>query len=92
MNKPAPPPGFDENPEWTEGDFAHARPAGEVLPAQVIAALRRPGRPAGRRTSQRRQVTLRLPESVIDYFRADGPGWQTRAIAVLEREAKNGRR
>lgn len=45
MNKPAPPPGFDENPEWTEGDFAHARPAGEVLPAQVIAALRRPGIP-----------------------------------------------
>jgi uncharacterized protein (DUF4415 family) len=37
-------------------------------------------------------VTLRLPVSVIDYFRADGPGWQTRAIAVLEREAKNGRR
>ena len=36
------------------------------------------------------QVTLRLPGAVIEHFKAAGPGWQTRAVAVLEREAKRG--
>lgn len=44
------------------------------------------GRPPGSTTSDRQQVTLRLPRSVIEYFKADGPGWQTRAVAALERE------
>lgn len=44
------------------------------------------GRPPGSVTSDRQQVTLRLPRAVIEHFKADGPGWQTRAIAVLERE------
>jgi len=29
----------DENPEWTEEDFARARPAREVLPPALYAAL-----------------------------------------------------
>lgn len=77
-----------DNPEWTAADFARARPADEVLPAEVVAALRRRGRPAGIRTSDRKQVTLRLPRSVIEHFKAGGPGWQTRAVAVLVREAR----
>ena len=53
---------FDEdNPEWTEEDFARARPASEILPPHIVAMLvRKPGRPAGSTTSTRRQVTLRL--------------------------------
>ncbi len=75
----------DENPDWTEADFARARPAPEVLPAEVIAAFgRKPGRPHGSTRSDRQQVTLRLPRHVIEHFKRDGPGWQTRAIAVLE--------
>ena len=92
MGKPPPPEDFDDNPEWTDGDFARARPASEVLPPEVVAALRRPGRPIGSLTSDRSQVTLRLPRSVIEYFKAEGPGWQTRAVAVLEREASGGGR
>jgi uncharacterized protein (DUF4415 family) len=88
MSKRPPPADFDENPEWTDEDFALARPAREVLPPEAVAALRRPGRPIGSRTSERKQVTLRLPRSVIEYFKAEGPGWQTRAVAVLEREAR----
>ncbi|MEO7027129.1 MAG: BrnA antitoxin family protein [Caulobacteraceae bacterium] len=91
MKKLPPPPDFDENPEWTEADFAQARPASEVLPPEVAAALRRPGRPIGSRSSDRKQVTLRLPRSVIEHFKAGGPGWQTRAVAVLEREATGSR-
>lgn len=44
------------------------------------------GRPLGSVTSDRKQVTLRLPRAVIEHFKEGGPGWQTRAIAVLERE------
>lgn len=29
----------DDNPEWTDEDFARARPAAEVLPGKVVAAL-----------------------------------------------------
>jgi uncharacterized protein (DUF4415 family) len=40
MNRPDPTspfdadPDFDDNPEWTEEDFAKARPASEVLPPE----------------------------------------------------------
>ena len=43
MNKMPPPADFDENPEWTEEDFAKARPASEVLPPEVAALLVRRG-------------------------------------------------
>ncbi len=88
MKKQPPPDGFDDNPEWTDADFARARPASQVLPAAAAEALRRPGRPVGSGSSHRKQVTLRLPLSVIEHFKAAGPGWQTRAVAVLERESR----
>lgn len=31
----------------------------------------------------KRQVTLRLDADLLDWFRAEGPGWQTRMNAVL---------
>jgi uncharacterized protein (DUF4415 family) len=88
--KTAPPEDFDDNPEWTVEDFASARPASQVLPTSAVGALRRPGRPIGAVSSSRKQVTLRLPLSVIEHFKAAGPGWQTRAVAVLERESRRG--
>lgn len=89
MTKMPPPEDFDDNPEWTEADFAQAQRASDALPAAAAAVLvRRPGRPAGTHTSDRQQVTLRLPRAVIAHFKAGGPGWQTRAVAVLEREIK----
>jgi predicted RNA-binding protein with PUA-like domain len=30
----------EENPEWTARDFAKAKPASEVLPAEVIAQFK----------------------------------------------------
>lgn len=39
-------PAFDENPEWTEEDFARARPASEVHGKEFAAAMIRP-RPEG---------------------------------------------
>ena len=86
MSKSPPPAAYDDNPEWTEADFARARPADEVLPPAIAAALvkRGRGRPAG---SDKEQVTLRLDREVLDRFRAGGPGWQTRMNEALRRVA-----
>lgn len=87
MASKLPPVVFDEdNPEWTEADFARARPANEVLPPAAAAALikRGRGRPAG---SDKEQVTLRLDRDVLAHFRAGGPGWQTRINDALREVA-----
>lgn len=78
----------DDNPEWTEADFAAARPASEVLPPEVLALLvRKPGRPLGwSKPNAKQQVTLRLDPDVIEGWRKSGPGWQSRMNAAL-REA-----
>jgi uncharacterized protein (DUF4415 family) len=84
-HKDFPPVVFDDdNPEWTEEDFARAKRAGEVLPPEVIAAFgkNRGGRPKG---SNKEQVSLRLDKDVLDKFRATGPGWQTRINEALRR-------
>lgn len=78
---------FDEdNPEWTEEDFARARPAHEVLPPEVIAAFGkgRVGRPVG---TTKDQVSLRIDRDVLERFRAGGPGWQSRMNAALRAAA-----
>lgn len=33
------PPDWDDNPEWTEEDFARARPASEVHPPHIVRQL-----------------------------------------------------
>lgn len=38
--------GDDENPEWTDEDFARARSARDVLPAEVVAAFATRGKRA----------------------------------------------
>ena len=77
-----------DNPEWTEEDFARARPAVEVVP-EIVAAYRA-GKltlpPYARKEHPKTRVTIRLDADVVARLRADGPGWQTRANAAL-REA-----
>ena len=74
---------FDEdNPEWTEEDFARARPAHEVFTEAERRAF--PRTPRGpQQTPTKRQVTLRLSPDVVDRFRATGKGWQTRIDQAL---------
>ena len=51
MSKVKPPVGYDDNPEWTEKDFARARKAGEVHGPRTAAALvRKAGRPTSEPT------------------------------------------
>lgn len=45
--------------------------------------VKRAGRPVA--TNPRRQVTIRLPESVLATWKATGPGWQTRMAELLSK-------
>lgn len=47
--------------------------------------VKRAGRPVA--TDPRRQVTIRLPESVLAAWKASGPGWQTRMAGLLGERA-----
>lgn len=86
MSKSPPPRPVDENPEWTEADFARARPAAEVLPSEVLAAFGKGkrGRPIGwSKPNAKKSITLRLDPDVIEAWRMSGPGWQSRMNAGL---------
>lgn len=88
MSKTPPPAGYDDNPEWTDADFARARPADEVLPAAAAASLvRAPGRPKGSLSSNKDQVTLRIDRDVLASYRATGTGWQSRLNDDLRKVA-----
>lgn len=85
-SKPRLGPDFDDNPEWTEADFARARPAGEIMPPKVMALLVRPrGRPALPEGQRKEQVNLRLSPDVVSALRETGPGWQGRADEALRK-------
>src|SRR3954454_8643645 len=72
----------DENPEWTARDFAKAKPASEILPAELIAQFRnKGGRP--RAEHPKEAVKLRIDADVLAKFRESGPGWQTRINGIL---------
>lgn len=53
------------------------------LTDEMIArgTIKRAGRPVA--LNPRRQVTIRLPESVLAAWKASGPGWQTRMAELL---------
>ena len=74
-----------DNPEWTEDDFAQAKPFAEVFPDLAESIKRARGRPAVEAPKQ--AVSLRLDPDVIAKFKATGKGWQSRINAVL-RDAK----
>ena len=52
--------------------------------------LVRRGRPAG--SGQKTQTTLRISKDVLEFFRATGPGWQTRMDNALKRYVASQRR
>jgi len=70
-----------DNPEWTKGDFAKAKPFNEVFPTM------RKGR-GPNRAPTKELVSLRLSPEVLKHFKADGPGWQTRIDESLVKIAR----
>lgn len=73
-----------DSPELTEEDLAKARPFAEVLPA-LAEKMRGVGRP--RSDNPKLPVSLRLDRDVIEAFKKDGPGWQSRMNAALRAAA-----
>lgn len=82
----------DDNPEWTEADFARARSAQDVLPPEVLAAFGKGkrGRPVGtKKADAKKSLTLRLDPDVIEGWRATGAGWQARMNEALRAALSN---
>lgn len=74
-----------DNPEWTPTDVARARP-GHELPPEILAAFpktRRPGERGAQKTPTKQPVSIRLDAAVIEHFKADGAGWQSRINDAL---------
>jgi len=76
----------EDNPEWTREEIRQARPALEVVTEvfgpQMAEAIRRGrGRPA--KSDRKVNQTLRLDPDVLEAYRSEGTGWQTRINQVL---------
>lgn len=67
----------DDAPELDDDWFDRAE-------IRIGRKIIRRGRPSG---SAKRLVSLRLDQAVLDRFRADGPGWQSRINAALRKAA-----
>ena len=80
-----------DNPEWTDADFARARPAREVLPPHLYkAAVKRyRGQRGPQKSPVKKSVTLRLDPDILAGYKAMGPGWQTRMNEALRRALTN---
>jgi uncharacterized protein (DUF4415 family) len=70
----------DDAPEFTAADIAHG---------QLHFGGKPIGRPKALETKE--LITLRLSADVLRYFRATGPGWQTRINETLKRAARRAR-
>jgi uncharacterized protein (DUF4415 family) len=79
----------EDNPEWTEEDFARAKSIFEIPELARLAKLvRKGGRPLLPSEVKKRRVTLMLDPDVIEHFKAGGKGWQTRMNAALRKAAR----
>jgi uncharacterized protein (DUF4415 family) len=77
----------DDNPEWSEEDFARAQ-GPETLSAAELAAFPRTKARIGRpKSSNKELVTLRIDRDVLARFKAEGAGWQTRINEALRKAA-----
>lgn len=67
-------------PEWTDEDWARARPAVEAVPHVVERHRRTRGR---QKAPTKERVTVRLDADIVAHFRQGGRGWQTRLNEAL---------
>lgn len=88
----------EENPEWTEEDFAQARPFKEVFPklyaeweasGRAPIPVRRIGRPPV--DEPKVHIGFRLARDVVDGIRATGKGYNARVEKVLRKALAAGK-
>ena len=68
--------------EWTDEDWARARPAIEVDPELVEWSLRTRGK---QKAPTKEKVTIRLDTDIVARLRESGKGWQTRLNDTLRK-------
>jgi uncharacterized protein (DUF4415 family) len=73
----------EDIPEWTDEQFKRARPMAEMFPDLVEGLVRSRGQRGPQKSETKHRIGLRLDRAVVEYFRATGPGWQTRINDVL---------
>ena len=72
-----------EAPYVWDGQDEDERPATTEELAHGLALARKRGRPAG--SGVKEQVAIRLDKDILEAFRAQGQGWQTRINQALRR-------
>jgi uncharacterized protein (DUF4415 family) len=86
MKKPNPELADRDNPEWTEADFARARPAEEVHPKLVAhSAKRKRGERGPQKKPVKELVSLRIDGDLLAKYKATGKGWQNRITEALRK-------
>jgi uncharacterized protein (DUF4415 family) len=80
----------DDNPEWTDEDFAMAtRFEGGIkakdLTPEILARVAHRG---PQKAQTKVAVSIRLSPDVLSHFKASGPGWQSRIDEALRKAAK----
>lgn len=77
----------EDSPELTDEDMEHMLPARDVLPLligpEAAAELLKPKR-GPQKAPRKLPICIRLSVEVIEHFKADGPGWQSRIDAALK--------
>jgi len=77
----------DDAPELTDDFFSRAEISiGDVVIRPANGTLTKPGRPKS--ANPKKSVHLRLSPDVLKFFRATGPGWQTRIDETLRKAAR----
>ena len=71
----------DDNPEWTDADFARARPFPELFPGLARKLRAQGGRPRLERPKV--HVGFRLAADVVEGIKATGKGYNARVERVL---------
>ncbi len=74
-----------DNPEWSDQDFARARPAAEMTPPDLYRALVEQRRRGPQRAPTKEMVSVRLDRDLVERLRATGPGWQGRLNETLRK-------
>ncbi len=71
----------DDNPEWTEADFARAKPFRDVFPKQYGEWKRGRGRP--QIEIPKKLYSFRLDPAIVDGIKATGKGFNARVERAL---------
>lgn len=80
--------GPDDAPELTPELAATMKMVDEIPElVQLAAHVRSGGRPALPEAARKQRTTIMLDRDVIEHFRAEGKGWQTRINAALRKAA-----